>query len=83
MWLVEKHSDRSKYGIIDSINYHYFLRDPVNKNMFASRPLALGTNDVECGISKKSQIPYRRLAAAFQSIARQKLAEDIITKYRH
>ncbi|MES2072137.1 MAG: transporter substrate-binding domain-containing protein [Pseudomonadota bacterium] len=74
--------DRSKYGMIDSINYHYFLRDPANRKMFASRPLALETNSVECGISKKSSLPYQRFAAAFQSIASRKLAEEIIAKYR-
>ncbi len=74
---------RSKYGLIDSINYDYFLRDPANKSMFASHPLILGTNDVECGVSKKSRVPYEQLAAAFQAIARKKLAEEIVAKYRN
>ncbi|MES2102966.1 MAG: transporter substrate-binding domain-containing protein [Pseudomonadota bacterium] len=73
---------RSRYGLIDSINYDYFLRDPANKSMFASRPLILGSNDVECGVSKKSRVPYAQLAAAFQTIARKKLAEEIVAKYR-
>lgn len=76
-------ADRSEYGIIDSINYYYFLRDPASREMFANPPLALGTNQIECGISKKSRIPYQRLAAAFQSIARKRLAEEIIAKYRY
>ncbi|GGC60304.1 substrate-binding periplasmic protein [Undibacterium terreum] len=75
-------ADRSKYGVIDSINYHYFLRNLANKSMFADQPLALETNMVECGISKKSRIPYPRLATAFQNISKKKLAEDIIAKYR-